>query len=103
MLDLASNCLTGRIESILGGLPVLKELRVNNNFLTGGMPAQFMSSHIEVSQSKISCPSACLSDVKVKSQFLSHHRKAKLHEHLPVLLKIFTPVLAVSHTLKVNA
>lgn len=49
VLDLASNRLTGSIEEILGNLPVLKELRVNNNQLSGNLPRHFMSSHIEVS------------------------------------------------------
>ena len=48
VLDLASNLLTGSVGSLLGELAVLKELRVNNNQLTGGLPRHFASSHIEV-------------------------------------------------------
>lgn len=51
VLDLASNQLTGRIDHLLRGLPILKEFRVNNNFLTGPLPPTFASSHIEVRDS----------------------------------------------------
>ena len=48
VLDLASNMLTGPIDQVLSGLPLLKELRVNNNLLSGTLPEHFASAHIEV-------------------------------------------------------
>jgi hypothetical protein len=39
--------LTGPISTVLSGIPLLKELRVNNNFLTGTLPDHFASTHIE--------------------------------------------------------
>jgi len=47
ILDVASNMLTGPIDAVLRGLPLLKELRVNNNNLTGTLPEHFASSYIE--------------------------------------------------------
>lgn len=50
VLDLASNNLTGRVDELLMRLSILKEFRVNNNQLTGSMPMDFASTHIEVCQ-----------------------------------------------------
>ena len=53
VLDLASNMLTGPIEQLLTGLPLLRVLRVNNNQLTGSLPSRFGSTHIEVRSTPI--------------------------------------------------
>ena len=45
---MASNMLTGPIDNLLEGLPILNEFRVNNNNLTGTLPDHFGSKHLEV-------------------------------------------------------
>ena len=53
---MASNMLTGPIDNLLEGLPILNEFRVNNNNLTGTLPDHFGSKHLEVRLLSMSPP-----------------------------------------------
>ena len=66
--------LTGRIDSLLEGLPILNEFRVNNNHLTGTLPDSFGSKHLEVRLLSISPPLLHLGLPDVRRSLVSHLR-----------------------------